>query len=332
MPRYLSAALLQKGNQPVFSVPSLQNQFRFENLASGSYNFFLRVFESDGSISIHRYSFIIRKFWWQNWWIWTLFLLTILIPILLFIYARNKARLAREQFMRKEAELNAIRSEQERKLASHKIISLSNQFRPHFVLNALNTIGAGMDDKPGAEIVISRLGESIDLIFRHAQQQKITHSFNDEWRLVENVIEIHRSMYLKELELELPPEQLVDAINETEVPLGLLQLPVENALLHGLGNKEEGPWKLSIKIDVNETSIIVNATDNGVGRKRAAGLSNYRNHGTGLKNLGSILEMLNAGKDERISINYEDGVFREGDQNYGTKVIISIPKNFHYDI
>jgi hypothetical protein len=332
LPRYMSTALAKKGDSAIFSPAGMKTQFEFTNLASGDYQFFVRVFESDGTVSIHQYPIVIKRFWWQYWWSWLALFILISLPILLLIAGRHKARVVREKLLRKEAQLEAMRAEQDKKLASFKVISLSNQFRPHFILNALNTVGAELDDKPNSEIVLSRLGESINLIFNHAQQQKITHSFCDEWRLVKNVIQIHRTMYLKKLEVYLPEIIIIESYRYLKIPLGLLQLPVENALLHGLSNREQGPWKLIIEIHQKDDEILVDITDNGVGRAKAATLSNYRNHGTGIKNLNSILQIINEGNQRKISISYEDDIFHLDNKSYGTRVKISIPKNFRYEI
>ncbi len=325
MPRYMSVALIKKGDRVVFPSPSFQTAFEYSNLAPGNYQLLVQICQSDGSVSIHKYTFLIKKFWWQYWWVWAIFFLLLFIPVVLWIQSKNKAKLVKERAKRREAE-------QQKMLSTLQIVSLGNQFRPHFILNALNTVGAELDNKPQAESVLSRLGESIDLIFSHSQQQKIAHPLTDEWRLVRNIIDIHQLMYLKDLETDIPEQTVIDRFSKTLVPLGLIQIPVENALLHGLSNKEIGPWRLIIDIAEAEQVIIINITDNGVGRLKAATLSNYRKHGTGTKNLNRILEIVNTGKSEKIAFSYMDGIFFLEDEYYGTKVVITIPKNFQYEI
>ncbi len=331
MPRYMSVTLIKKGDSLFFPSPSLQTQFDYTNLAPGNYELAIQICQSDGSVSIHSYPILIKKFWWQYWWVWAIMFAILSTLVLLWITYKNKARLAEEKAKRKEAELETVKAERQKMLSALQIVSLSNQFRPHFILNALNTVGAELDNKPQAESVLSRLGESIDLIFSHAQQQKTTHSLADEWRLVNNVIDIHHLMYLKNLETYMPPQPIVEKFSSVKIPLGLLQIQVENALLHGLSNRESSPWKLVIEINESDKNIIISVSDNGVGRVKAATLSNYRKHGTGTKNLSGILEILNNGKLEKISVDYEDGIYNEGNEYYGTKAIITIPKNFKYE-
>ena len=212
-----------------------------------------------------------------------------------------------------------------------QLVTLSSQFRPHFILNALNTIGAQMDDKPGAESVLSRLGESVNLIFNHAQQHKILHPFENEWSLVKNVIHIHTLMYLKQLEVVWPEDNIVASVSKLLLPLGLLQIPVENALLHGLSNREDGPWVLQIQLTEDEHLVYVEIRDNGVGRKKSATLSNHTKHGTGTKNLAEIIAIINATNKQKITISYMDDVYIDGNVAHGTIVKIEIPKDLNYN-
>ena len=331
MPRYTRAALIKEGDAVLLPEPSLQHIYNIKNIRSGQYSFVLDVFEMDGTTSSYVYKIIVQKFFWQQWWFWALLSSAFIGIITFFINQEKHRQLAEQKAKTIAAELLSFKNEQEKKLANMQVVSLSSQFRPHFILNALNTIGAQMDDKPEAEIVLSRLGESINLIFSHAQQQKIAHSFIDEWTLVKNIIHIHQLMYLKQLEVNTPAETFSQELSQVNVPLGLLQIPVENALLHGLSNKEKGPWQLTITVNKIKDTVIVSITDNGVGRAKAATLSNYRKHGAGTKNLAGILDIVNANNPDKITIQYEDDVITTGDETYGTTVIISIPIHFNYE-
>jgi hypothetical protein len=71
-------------------------------------------------------------------------------------------------------------------------------------------------------------------------------------------------------------------------------------------------------------------TDNGVGRKKSALLSNFTKHGTGSKNLAEILSMVNFDNQRQITLTYEDDIFEMNGSVYGTRVVICIPKIFNY--
>lgn len=331
MPRYMSTAFALQGDSILYDAPSLQTKFSYTNLAPGKYILHLRIFESDGTMSESQYTIIVKKFLWQLWWFWACISTIIIGTTLYFLNLRKRRQLAEQTAKTTSAELQTFRAEQEKKLADLRLSSLSGQFRPHFILNALNTIGAKMSEKPDAESVISRLGESVNLIFNHARQQKFVHSFSIEWELVTNVISIHRLMYLKELQTQLPSDTALKMLQNIMVPLGLLQIPVENALLHGLSNRLIAPWILSIEMQEDDHYFKIIITDNGVGRKKAATLSNYTGHGTGLRNLMEILRILNEQNQYKLSIDFSDNIFVENNETYGTKTIITLPKHYDYE-
>lgn len=331
MPRYTRAALIKEGDSLLLPEASLQDKFSFKNIESGRYNFIVEIFETDGNTSVYIYRIIIRKHLWEHWWFWALISSIIIGTTLYFLNIRRKKQLAEQMARTKEAELHTFKAEQEKKLADLRLVSLSSQFRPHFILNALNTIGAQMDDNPETETVLSRLGESVSLIFNHAKNQKTLHSFENEWKLVLNIIQIHRLMYLKQLEATLPADTEIEKIKDLQLPMGLLQIPVENALLHGLSNREQGPWKLSVAVADQNSNAVVSITDNGIGRKKSATLSNHTKHGTGTKNLNEVIKIINSASREKISVRYEDNINEDGSGAYGTAVIIAIPKHLDYE-
>jgi sensor histidine kinase YesM len=107
------------------------------------------------------------------------------------------------------------------------------------------------------------------------------------------------------------PQAMIEMENFL-VPMGILQIPVENALIHGLRNKEEGPKDLWINmLQGDENRIIFTITDNGIGRKAAALISNYRRNGVGSKNMLAIINLLNQHNTNPIEYSIEDEVMEE---------------------
>ena len=309
LPRYTRTALIRKGDSIIFSEPNMQSKFSYKNLSSGKYIFYVEVFEQDGSTTHYEYSFVINKHFWYQWWFWTLASFIFLTPFILWL---NTSR---------------TKAIQQKQMSQMNLVTLASQFRPHFILNALNTIGADLKDKPAAETVISRLGESINLIFNQTKQKRITHSLKNEWTLVENVIQIHRIMYLPELKVQYPDNEWMQQHFAMQVPMGIIEVIVENALLHGLRNKKNPPYLLTIEVKEDETNTYFIITDNGIGRKNATNLSSYKNHGIGTKNLFEIMNVLNKFNSNPIKIIYTDDIF---DNEGGTSVTIAIPRNYHY--
>lgn len=310
MPRYINAVLVKENEKPVFENPNLETKFKFQNLRSGKYSFFVKVCQQDGSITMHQYKIEIERFFWQNWWFW--FLMSLFPIFFMYYYYRS----------RKEIETR------KKEIAQLNLSTLSNQFRPHFMLNALNSLGTELDDKPHAEKVISRIGENINTMYDYSQERKFYTSFENEWKLVENTIEIQKIIFIKELEVSITDEHIIP--NSYQIPMGILQVCVENALLHGIRHRKEAPYKLDINFAEDENFFVVNIIDNGVGREQSQKIYNFKRKGTGLKNIYSLIKIINHIIPNAIELTIHDRILN--DEKYsGTKVTMKFKKNINYE-
>lgn len=305
MPRYLNGILVKKGEKVVFGSPDLQTTFHFANLSAGDYTFFIRVCQQDGSYMVFQYPFTIESFLWQKWWFW---MLISLIPLVFIIYYFNNKRRI---------------SVQQKQIAQLNLSSLSNQFRPHFMLNALNSLGAELEDKPHANKVISRLGESINIMFGFTQTGSFTHCFENEMQMVLNTIDIQKLLYLSELETQITGLETIP--RKPPVPIGLLQIAVENALLHGLRNRETPPYLLTVHIEDTGSYYTITIEDNGVGREKAMRINHFKKNGKGLENLRKMIDLINGVIHDSILFEISDR------KTEGTIVTIKIKKNINYE-
>jgi hypothetical protein len=306
MPRFINGILAKKGEKPLFENPNLQTKFHFANLSSGDYVFYVRVCQQDGSFDVFEYPITIENFIWQNWWFWAF---VSLLPIgFSIVYFKKRNQIEK----------------QKKKLSQLNLSSLSNQFRPHFMLNALNSIGSQMEGKPHAEKVISRLGESINILYGFTQKNDFTISFQDEWKLVENSIEIQRLLFIPELKVTTIHQEIIPL--SYKIPVGLLQIPIENALLHGLRNKTDGNCLLEINFSDSNDFYTITITDNGVGRRKSAEMNNFKTNGKGLQTVFEMIKIIN--HHQRDAINFDIA-----DLNYdaGTCVKILLNKIIDYE-
>lgn len=306
MPRFINGLLVKKGEKPLFEHPNLETKFQFKNISAGDYVFYVRVCQQDGSFTIFDYPITVDSFIWSKWWFWTLLMLPFLGIIIYFFQTRNEIE------------------KQKKRLSQLNLSSLSNQFRPHFMLNALNSIGSQMQGKPHAEKVISRLGESINILYGFTQKNEFTLAFYDEWKLVENSIEIQRLLFMSDLKYSVKNSNLISI--DYKIPVGLLQIPVENALLHGLRNKTDGNCVLEIEFEENEKQYFITITDNGVGREKANQINNFKKNGNGLKTIFEMIALINHHQNK--AINFE---IMNKEKTSGTIVQITMNKNIDYD-
>jgi len=310
MPRYIYGELTAEDDVFIPKNVSLNHQFHFQNLSPGKYVFHLLVCQQNGTYNSYKFPITIKNFLWQNGWFW---LLVSLVPLVFIVYYFNNKR----EKERKEKEIVQL-----------NINTLSNQFRPHFMLNALNSLGTELDDKPHAEKVISRIGENINLMYDYSQNKKFYIPFKSEWKLVENTIEIQKIIFIKELEVNINGLEIIP--ENYNVPLGIIQVNVENALLHGIRHRKTAPFSITINFYDDEEYFYIDIIDNGVGREKSSKMYDFKRKGTGLKNIFDLIEIINSKFTNGININIVDNIAE--DINYpGTKVKIKIAKAIDYE-
>lgn len=332
LPRLAQVAFQAEGDSLRWTEPGTTNQITALNRQTGQYLLHIRLFEFDGSVSEFVYPITIRRFLWQQWWFWLLLSLAVGGMVFYAYYLHKQKQLAEANAARIAAEAEALRAEQQRQLTAMQVKSLSTQFRPHFILNALNTVGAQLYDKPDVDAVLGQLGDSIGIIFRNAQAGSIAHPLAQEWQLVHSVINIKQMEMRHSVQVHWQVAEHLFADTHYQVPMGLLQIPVENALVHGLRNKEDGARNLWISAaeQPQEALLSITITDDGIGRKAAAALGNHRSNGVGSRNLQAILHLLNAHNPIPMTMTVVDLPLTENGMPCGTRVIVNIPQHYSY--
>lgn len=207
-----------------------------------------------------------------------------------------------------------------------KLESLRAQMNPHFISNSINAIESlvnqGRNDEASEYLIdFSRLCRRV-----------LDHSKDPNVSLREELDTLKCFLSLEELRLsedfkytisidhQINPESII-------VPAMIFQPFVENAIWHGIKNKEE-PRRGIVKIEINKISekqIECIIEDNGVGRVRAIEIqktSVLRNKSWGTtiteQRISSLKELKNA--DLKIIDLYD-----ENQEPKGTKVILSLP-------
>lgn len=119
----------------------------------------------------------------------------------------------------------------------------------------------------------------------------------------------------------------LNKFKDIELPLGILEIHVENALLHGLRNKESPPYELILEIKEDDRNLYFIIKDNGIGREVAMSISTYKRNGVGTKNLNSIIGILNKYNKNKMEVSYMD-LLQTGAA--GTIVIVKMPKEYYF--
>lgn len=212
----------------------------------------------------------------------------------------------RNQLLLKEAELMALQS----------------QVNPHFIFNTLNIIAkiAYMEDAERTANIIGSMSKMLRYSLGRLDkvvslEQEIQNL--DEYMFIQKTRFGDRLAYIKNIACD---------ISDIFVPSLTLQPIVENAIMHGIENKEEGGY-VSIHCRDDAGQVVIEIKDNGVGISQALLekiLSKteqipHKGHTTGLgiNNVKERLELFSGQKN----------VFEiHSAENKGTEVVIRVPR------
>ncbi|GIM28824.1 histidine kinase [Clostridium polyendosporum] len=192
---------------------------------------------------------------------------------------------------------------------------LEAQINPHFLYNTLNLISSmaeleGIDD-------ISIISNSLSEMFRYNIKAGSIVKIGDELNQIKNYIAIQKMRFLGKFDFQY---MISKDIEEYFMLKFLLQPLVENAVFHGLENKD-GQGSLSIEFKEENNILIINIEDNGIGINED--ILKRLNEKLNLPRENIIIE----DKSEHIGI--ENVHFRIKDyygENYGVKVFSKINK------
>ena len=175
------------------------------------------------------------------------------------------------------AQRDALRSlELRRQLSAAHLRALQMQLEPHFLFNTLNAITTLVDLGRNAEAseTLSHLNAILKATLSRAHPEKV--SLAAELEVVENYLAIEQIRFADRLRVEI---RVDPAALDGLVPCFLLQPIVENAIRHGIAQREENGLIVT-SIERNGGRLYLRVRDNGPG----FGGPQQPGHGIGLKN------------------------------------------------
>lgn len=183
--------------------------------------------------------------WYQTWWFYTL-IFTLIGGIAFFIgYQKIKS-------VRREA---AIQSSYERELSDMKLAILRMQMNPHFMFNALNSIKSYiLKNEPSlASRYLSQFSQLFRSILQFSMEKYI--SLKEELQSLKIYVELEQLRVADSFEFTIKIDESIE-LDEVRIQPLLLQPFVENAIWHGLANKQ-GLKKLEIEIERFDEILII---------------------------------------------------------------------------
>ena len=243
--------------------------------------------------------------------IWVLVCLLLAAGTVVIIwYMRKKREFLRERFFQ---QINRVRME-----------NLRGRISPHFTFNVL---GREINQFNGSEEVKNNLMELVKYLRRSLElTEKLSVSLQDELDFVQSYIGLESGRVGKDFTASVVVEEGLDA-KSIMIPSMIVQIPVENAIKHGLAGKDDEK-ELTIRISREGKGVRIVICDNGRGYLPQVA-SSTRGTGTGLKVLYQTIQLLNTkNKNEKIRFNIDN----RNDGQTGTQVSVFIPFHFSYDL
>ncbi|MBS4177778.1 sensor histidine kinase [Lederbergia citrea] len=204
----------------------------------------------------------------------------------------------------------------EKELETSKYIQLNQQIQPHFLFNALNSM---------LGLIRLKKYDRLENVFEHMvlylrskyNEEKSLYTLREELDYTKHFIAIQQLRFGERLQVDWLIEE---EIEEALIVPYVLQTLVENAFKHGIENIEgEGILQITIQ-STDEQQLLLIVEDNGPGFQ-VNPLSGKG--GVGLMNITKRLKLL-FGDEAKID-------FLTSQREHGGKVVVSLPKIYHFD-
>ena len=235
-----------------------------------------------------------------------------------------------ERIEQKEKEVfEASFSLQEAELKKQKalIVSLKKQISAHFTVNILNIIKAlsvsGENERAGL------LCDGLSFLLRYANAGDSFISGMDEFFVLSKYAEIMEIRYPGRFTVDI---DMVDELEEIELPRMLLQPIIENSIVHGIiGGAAESVGEVHLFSEIAGDKVRFVIEDNGCGMSAAALTElreNIANADAGDVEVEGLSHVALVNIERRIHSYFgkEYGIIIESEPGKGTKITVEIPR------
>lgn len=222
-------------------------------------------------------------------------------------------------FFRQRIKNIRYKAESKQKIIETEMAALKAQMNPHFMFNCINSIDAFIhsNDKYNATLYLNKFARLLRNILDSSKQNTV--ALNKDIETLKLYIELeelrHENKFMTSIVID---PDLIN--NDYKVPPLIIQPFVENAILHGLKNRETDHGVLDIIIQKAGDRIEYTIRDNGIGRKAAALLSQNKESSYGMQMSNDRIRLFN--KEEIPSVAITD--LYQNETATGTEVKVSL--------
>ncbi|NRD21384.1 histidine kinase [Winogradskyella eckloniae] len=227
---------------------SHSNEINFNDLQPGVYTFSVSLDTIEREVR-----FTIKPLWWQTLW----FKIFAVIASVIVVYLISRYISKRAAFKKHQKLF------EDKRLSELQLKALRSQMNPHFVFNSLSAIQyfINSNDYETSEHYLVKFSKLIRQFFELSKENDIT--IKDEITLLKNYLEIEKLRFREKLSFDFDIDEQLN-LETSKMPTMLLQPIVENAINHGIFNKEENGLVL-IRFVKDEDKIKIEIIDDGVG-------------------------------------------------------------------
>ncbi len=145
--------------------------------------------------------------------------------------------------------------------------------------------------------------------------------FEIDWKSLQLYIELEQMRYADKFSVAYNVHEKIQA-HDYLIPPMIIQPFVENAIIHGLRNRQDAGGKLSLSASFANGYIVVHVKDNGIGRVKAAELkvdNPIQKYSLGIKVTQDRISMFNnLNQNKKANVEIQD-------LSEGTRVVIRLP-------
>lgn len=245
-------------------------------------------------------------------WIWILlFVILLIVSGMAYFYMKRKRH---AQWLSHIDQVTKLKME-----------SIRNRVSPHFIFNILNREICSEEEGSARRTQLSSLVE----LLRSSLEitEKLSISLEEELRFVRTYLNLQAQGLEPDFRLEWDIDPAL-SLRTIYIPAMLIQIPVENAVKHGL-RVIEGEKRLSIFIGREDKGISIRIEDNGPGYLPLSETGHTNGTGTGAKVLYRTIQLLNMRNKAKITYSVRG---KMGEEGSGTIVAFFIPSNYNYTL
>lgn len=194
-------------------------------------------------------------------------LLVSLVVLFLFsvVVVRNTILKRKNEKLKSEQ----AQSQLKRKALELEMQALRAQMNPHFIFNCLSAIDNLIQTHQGdkATSYLSRFAKLIRGVLDSSKNNVVP--FQKDFETLKLYLEMEQFRCNNKFSYQLTADdELLQG--DYKVPPLIIQPFIENAIHHGLLNKQDSNRQLSVSAHLSDEQIIYSVTDNGIGRRKAA--------------------------------------------------------------